>query len=48
MSGLWVDFEGRARIFLDIIDVRGERKREVESASKIFGLSNWKDEVAVK
>ena len=48
MRGLWVDFEGRARIFLDIIDVRCERKREVKSGSKIFGLSNWKDEVTVK
>lgn len=45
--GLRVDFEGRARIFLDILDARFKRKRGVRCA-KLSGLRHWKEEVAIE
>lgn len=34
MAGFWGDFEGRAKAFLDVLDVRYERKRGVKMAPK--------------
>lgn len=34
--GFWADFEGRAKIFLDILDVRYKRKREVQNALRFL------------
>lgn len=34
-------------IRLLVVDVGLERKREIENAFKLFGLSNWKDGFAI-
>ena len=34
--GFWVDFEGRAKVFLDVLDVRYKRKRGVQNAVRFL------------
>lgn len=40
-SGLGANIEGRARVFLDIIDVRCEREK-TKISSKVLGLATGK------
>lgn len=48
MVGLWTYEEDRSTVFYDGINVGYEKKIEnVQEKSKVFGLSNWKDKVAI-
>lgn len=44
----WIYFKDRAKNFADGLDVKSNRKREVQDDSKVLaGLWNWKDKAAI-
>lgn len=51
MSKKWLDcryiLKADLTRFAGGLNVRWERKREVKDDSKLFGLRNWKNEIAI-
>lgn len=50
MSRKWLDcgyiLKADLTRFAAVLNVRWERKKKVKCDSKVFGLRNWKDEIA--
>lgn len=43
----WIYFKDRAKSFADGLDVRSNKRKEIQDDSKVWLVRNWKDRVAI-